>query len=69
MARLQKQLTVLETARAGLVKTKALMFFASALLQTKFVEDPTCDTAWTDMTVIGYNPEFIEGRTRRAGQL
>ena len=55
------QLTVMETARAGLVKVKALMFFASALLQTPFVEDPTCETAWTDMTVIGYNPEFIEG--------
>jgi len=55
------QLTVFETARAGLVKVKELMFFASALLQTKFVEDPTCDTAWTDMVVIGYNPEFIEG--------
>jgi predicted metal-dependent peptidase len=59
--RRQRQLTTFETARAGLVKVKALMFFASALLQTKFVEDPTCDTAWTDMTVIGYNPEFIEG--------
>ena len=61
MARRQNQLTVFETARAGLVKVKALMFFASALLQTKFIEDPTCSTAWTDMTVIGYNPEFIEG--------
>lgn len=60
MAR-QRSLTVFETARAGLVKVKALMFFASALLQTKFIEDPTCQTAWTDMTVIGYNPEFIEG--------
>ena len=57
----RNQLTVFETARAGLVKVKALMFFASALLQTKFVEDPTCDTAWTDMVVIGYNPEFVEG--------
>jgi predicted metal-dependent peptidase len=61
MARHQKQLSTFETARAGLVKVKALMFFASALLQTRFVEDPTCDTAWTDMVVIGYNPEFIEG--------
>ena len=59
--RRQNQLTVFETARAGLVKVKALMFFASALLQTKFIEDPTCPTAWTDMVVIGYNPEFIEG--------
>ena len=60
MGRHQKQLTVFETARAGLVKTKAMMFFASALLQTKYVEDLTCDTAWTDMVVIGYNPEFVE---------
>jgi predicted metal-dependent peptidase len=58
--RRQNQLTVFETARAGLVKVKELMFFASALLQTKFVEDPTCPTAWTDMVVIGYNPKFIE---------
>jgi predicted metal-dependent peptidase len=57
---MQRSLTVFETARASLVKTKALMFFASALLQTKFVEDPNCPTAWTDMTVIGYNPSFIE---------
>jgi predicted metal-dependent peptidase len=61
MARYQKQLSTFETARASLVKVKALMFFASVLLQTPFIEDPTCDTAWTDMTVIGYNPEFIEG--------
>jgi predicted metal-dependent peptidase len=60
MRQQENSLSVFETARAGLVKVKALMFFASALLQTKFVEDPTCDTAWTDMTVIGYNPKFIE---------
>jgi predicted metal-dependent peptidase len=57
---MKQRLSVLETARASLVKTKELMFFASALLQTKFVEDPTCPTAWTDMTVIGYNPVFVE---------
>src|SRR3954463_16523663 len=57
----QSLLTVFETARAGLVKVKELMFFASALLQTKFIEDPSCETAWTDMVVIGYNPKFIEG--------
>lgn len=55
-----EKLSNFETARAGLVKTKALMFFASMLLQTMFVEDETCDTAWTDMTRIGYNPIFIE---------
>jgi predicted metal-dependent peptidase len=55
------KLTIFETARTGLVKVKALMFFASALLQTRFIEDLTCPTAWTDMTVIGYNPVFIEG--------
>ena len=60
MRRHQPQLSVFETARAGVVKTKALMFFAAALLQTKFVADETCDTAWTDMVVIGYNPKFIE---------
>jgi predicted metal-dependent peptidase len=60
MTKHSSRLTVFETARAGLVKVKELMFFASALLQTRFVEDPTCPTAWTDMTVIGYNPTFIE---------
>jgi predicted metal-dependent peptidase len=60
MARHQRQLTVFETARAGLVKVKAMMFFASALLQTKFVVDNTQPTAWTDMVVIGYNENFIE---------
>jgi predicted metal-dependent peptidase len=56
----QPKLSVFETARAGIVKTQAMMFFASALLQTKYVIDETCDTAWTDMVVIGYNPKFIE---------
>src|SRR5215831_2980081 len=54
------QLSVFETSRAGLVKVKALMFFASILLQTPMIEDPTCATAWTNMVVIGYNPAFIE---------
>src|SRR5215472_3933670 len=56
----QNQLSVFETSRAGLVKVKALMFFASILLQTPMIEDPTCATAWTNMVVIGYNPAFIE---------
>lgn len=56
----QYQLTGFETAKAGLVKTKSLMFFTSTMLQTPFVEDPTCPTAWTDMVRIGYNPTFIE---------
>lgn len=60
MRKHQPQLSAFEVARAGIVKVKALMFFASALLQTKFVADETCDTAWTDMTCIGYNPKFIE---------
>jgi predicted metal-dependent peptidase len=59
--RRSNQLSVFEAARASLVKARELMFFASALLQTKFVEDRTQPTAWTNMTVIGYNPEFIEG--------
>jgi predicted metal-dependent peptidase len=57
---MKRQLSVLDTARAGLVKTRELMFFASALLQTKFIDDPTCPTAWTDMTCIATNPAFIE---------
>lgn len=56
----RNQLTVFETARASLVKTKALMFFASALLQTKFIVDNSQPTAWTDMVVIAYNESFIE---------
>ena len=61
MKRNQNQLSVFETSKAGLVRVKALMFFASILLQTPFIEDETCATAWTDMVKIGYNPSFIEG--------
>ena len=24
------------------------------------VEDPTCDTAWTDGVSLGYNPSYVE---------
>jgi predicted metal-dependent peptidase len=49
----------METARAVMVKSHA--FYACLVLNTKMVEDPTCDTAWTNYVSIGYNPDFIEG--------
>lgn len=36
------------------------VFFASILLSTRMIKDETCETAWTDMTKIGYNPKFID---------
>jgi predicted metal-dependent peptidase len=36
------------------------VFFASLVLSTKIVKDKTCPTAWTDMTQIGYNPDFTD---------
>jgi len=44
-------------------KARMLMkhvFFASLLLSTKVVAVPGCRTAFTDMTIIGYDPDFIE---------
>lgn len=36
------------------------VFFATLVMSTEIKEDKTCQTAWTDMTRIGYNPDFIE---------
>lgn len=35
-------------------------FYAMVLLQLELIEDPSCDTAWTDGKSIGYNPKFVE---------
>jgi predicted metal-dependent peptidase len=35
-------------------------FFASLALTMRLIEDPECDTMWTDGISMGYNPEFIE---------
>ena len=45
-------------ARAGLILD--MPFFGSLALKLKLVEDPTCDTAWTDGVSMGYNPAWIE---------
>lgn len=46
-------------ARADLIITEP--FFGTLALQLRLVEDKTCETAWTDGTSLGYNPEYIEG--------
>lgn len=35
-------------------------FFAMQVLRLEFVEDSTCETAWTDGITMGYNPRFID---------
>ncbi len=45
-------------ARAGLILD--MPFFGSLALKLKLVEDPTCDTAWTNGVSMGYNPAWIE---------
>jgi len=45
--------------RAGLILDQP--FFGSLALRLRTEEDPACETAWTDGTTLGYNPEFIEG--------
>jgi len=46
-------------ARAGLVLDQP--FFGVLTLKLRIKEDPTCETAWTDGTSLGFNPEYIEG--------
>jgi predicted metal-dependent peptidase len=36
-------------------------FWGSLHLRMSFVEDPTCETQWTDGKVQGYNPAWIKG--------
>jgi len=54
----QKKLT---SARSELIMDQ--IFFGSLALSLVFIEDPTCDTAWTDGRSFGYNPPFIESLT------
>ena len=48
-------------ARAGLILD--LPFFGSLALRLEVVEDAACETAWTDGSRMGYNPDFIESLT------
>lgn len=50
-----------QKARAGLVLSQP--FFASLALRLTLQEDSTCETAWTNGTVLGFNPEFVAGLT------
>ena len=45
-------------SKAGIVLRSP--FFASLLLRMPFVEDITCSTMYTNGSVIGYNPVFVE---------
>jgi predicted metal-dependent peptidase len=40
-------------------------FFGTLAMKLKMKIDPSCDTAWTDGTHIGYNPWFIQSLTKR----
>lgn len=42
-------------------------FFGALVCNLKFAEDTSCDTAWTDGTTLGYNPEYID--TLQHGEL
>jgi hypothetical protein len=48
----------IQKARAGLVLDSP--FFGSLALRQKIKADPTCETAWTDGTTMGYCPDFID---------
>jgi len=52
-------------ARAALICDQP--FFGTLALRLGTVEDPACDTAWTDGVVLGYNPDYIN--TLPMGQL
>lgn len=49
----------LQPAKAAVVLDQ--YFFGALLCNLQFREDTTCDTAWTDGTTLGYNPEYING--------
>lgn len=46
-------------ARAGLVLDHP--FFGALALRQQIQIDPDCDTAWTDGSTMGFNPDFIGG--------
>ena len=52
---------MMEKARSILIVTSP--FYGHLALQLELVEDSTCDTAWTDGSKLGYNPEFIKKQT------
>ena len=58
MAKAVTRLTKMEIARAVMVRSH--VFYACMILKTLCIEDPGCETAWTDYTRIGYDPAFVE---------
>lgn len=53
----------IESARAAMIARAP--FWGSLAARMTLVEDPGCQTAWTDGTRMGYNPRFIETLTDR----
>lgn len=45
-------------AHAGLVLDQP--FFGALALKLQIVEDPTCDTMWTNGVMLGYGPKFVD---------
>lgn len=52
---------IMQKARAGLILDQP--FFGSLALRLKMVEDPGCNTAWTDGEHLGYNPAWVNTLT------
>lgn len=55
-------LTRMIGARTALVLDEA--FFGTLALKLQLVEDPSCPTAWTDGTHLGFNPNFVLSLSR-----
>lgn len=49
----------LSIAKVDLISRDDCTFFATVCLSMQHVADYTCDTAWTNGRVCGYNPEFF----------
>lgn len=56
-------LKAITAARAALILDQP--FFGALALRLRVKIDDTCPTAYTDGTVLGFNPEFVDGLTAR----
>jgi predicted metal-dependent peptidase len=53
----------IQSAKIETILHPDLCFFGSLTCNLEFVEDGAAETAWTDGTQLGYNPEFMAGLT------
>ena len=54
-------LKAISAARTGLILDSP--FFGALALRLKVKIDPSCNTAYTDGTVLGFSPDFVDGLT------